>query len=78
MKHLFLSCSLRLEAGYYLYDHELTEHINSLEARLGWTVKFEKGDFIGRDALLKVKEQGPQRSLWAPTNVRIHLLKVIY
>src|SRR5436190_21747843 len=30
--------TLRLEAGYCLYDHELTEHINPLEARLGWTV----------------------------------------
>src|SRR5438034_10077598 len=53
--------TLRLESGYCLYDHELTEQINPLEARLGWTVKFDKGDFIGRDALLKVKEQGPQR-----------------
>jgi aminomethyltransferase len=55
--------TLRLEAGYCLYDHELTEQINPLEARLGWTVKFDKGNFIGRDALLKVKEQGPRRKL---------------
>ena len=55
--------TLRLEAGYCLYDHELTEQINPLEARLGWTVKFDKGNFIGRDALLKVKEQGLRRKL---------------
>src|SRR5436305_13021662 len=55
--------TLRLESGYCLYDHELTEQINQLEARLGWTVKFDKGDFIGRDALLKAKEQGLKRKL---------------
>ncbi len=55
--------TLRLEAGYCLYGHELDEHINPLEARLGWTVKLKKGDFIGRDALLKVKKQGPRRLL---------------
>ncbi|MDQ6644859.1 MAG: glycine cleavage system aminomethyltransferase GcvT [Chloroflexota bacterium] len=55
--------TLRLEAGLCLYDHELTEQINPLEARLGWTVKFAKGDFIGRDALLKAKEQGLKRKL---------------
>jgi aminomethyltransferase len=55
--------TLRLEAGYCLYGHELDEQTNPLEARLGWTVKLKKGNFIGRDALLKVKEQGPQRLL---------------
>ncbi|HEY7415582.1 MAG TPA: glycine cleavage T C-terminal barrel domain-containing protein, partial [Ktedonobacteraceae bacterium] len=53
----------RLEAGYCLYGHELDEHTNPLEARLGWTVKLKKGDFIGCDALAKIKEQGPQRLL---------------
>jgi aminomethyltransferase len=55
--------TLRLEAGYCLYGHELTEEINPLEARLGWSVKLNRGDFIGRDALLQVKQQGPQRLL---------------
>ena len=55
--------TLRLEAGYCLYGHELDEQTNPLEAKLGWTVKFDKGDFIGRDALLKVKERGPKRKL---------------
>src|SRR2546422_1764106 len=55
--------TLRIEAGYCLYGHELNEQTNPLEARLGWTVKFDKGDFIGRDALLKIKEQGLERKL---------------
>src|SRR5437764_2514318 len=55
--------TLRLEAGYCLYGHELDEQTNPLEARLGWTIKFDKGDFIGRDALLKIKEQGLERKL---------------
>jgi aminomethyltransferase len=55
--------TLRLEAGYCLYGHELDEQSNPLEARLGWTIKFDKGNFIGRDALLKIKEQGLERKL---------------
>ncbi len=55
--------TLRLEAGYCLYGHELDEQTNPLEAQLGWTVKFSSGMFIGRDALLQVKEQGPKRLL---------------
>ena len=55
--------TLRLEAAYCLYGHELDEQTNPLEANLGWTVKLQKGDFIGRDALLHVKEHAPQRKL---------------
>lgn len=55
--------TLRLEAGYCLYEHELDENTNPLEARLGWTVRLNKGNFIGRDALLQVKQQGPKRLL---------------
>ena len=55
--------TLRLEGSYCLYGHELSDQTNPLEAGLGWTVKFNKGDFIGRDALLKVKEQGLERKL---------------
>jgi aminomethyltransferase len=55
--------TLRIEAGYCLYGHELDEQTNPLEAGLGWTVKLNKGEFIGRDALLKVKEEGPKRKL---------------
>jgi aminomethyltransferase len=48
--------TLRLEAGMPLYGHELTETIDPLQAGLGWAVKFDKGDFLGRDALLKRKD----------------------
>ena len=51
--------SLRLEAGYPLYGHEITADISPLTAGLGWTVKLEKGsDFIGRAALKSEKENG--------------------
>lgn len=55
--------TLRLESGFCLYEHELDEKTNPLEARLGWTVKLDKGDFIGRAALQKVKEEGLQKKL---------------
>jgi glycine cleavage system T protein (aminomethyltransferase) len=56
--------TLRLEAGYCLYGHELTEEITPLEAGLGWTVKLEKGvDFIGRESLLAEKRDGLRRKL---------------
>lgn len=45
----------RLEAGLCLYGNELTEDITPLEARIEFAVKFDKGDFVGRDALLKQK-----------------------
>src|SRR5262249_57681633 len=44
--------TLRLEAAMPLYGHELGEETDPLEAGLGWAVKLDKGDFIGRDALL--------------------------
>src|SRR5262249_36573149 len=42
--------TLRLEAGMPLYGHELNENLNPLQAGLGWAVKLEKGEFIGREA----------------------------
>ncbi len=45
--------TLRLEAAMPLYGHELTEDIDPLQAGLGWAVKLDKGDFIGREALLR-------------------------
>jgi aminomethyltransferase len=44
--------TLRLEAAMPLYGHELTEETDPLQAGLGWAVKLDKGDFIGRDAIL--------------------------
>jgi aminomethyltransferase len=43
--------TLRLEAAMPLYGHELTEEIDPFQAGLGWAVKLDKGDFVGRDAL---------------------------
>jgi len=45
--------TLRLEAAMPLYGHELREEIDPLQAGLGWAVKLDKGDFIGREALLR-------------------------
>lgn len=56
--------TLRLEAGYRLYGQDMTRATNPLEAGLGWVVKLDAGDFIGRDALRQIKsEGGPARSL---------------
>ncbi len=55
--------TLRLEAGMCLYGHELDEQTNPLEAGLGWSIKLNTGSFIGRDALLQVKEEGLKRKL---------------
>ncbi|MBP5294751.1 MAG: glycine cleavage system aminomethyltransferase GcvT [Lachnospiraceae bacterium] len=45
--------TLRLEAGMPLYGHEMNEKITPLEADLGFAVKLEKDDFIGKEALLQ-------------------------
>jgi aminomethyltransferase len=55
--------SLRLEAGFPLYGHEITEHINPIAAGLGWVVKFDKGPFIGSDVLKVEKERGPAKKI---------------
>lgn len=55
--------SLRLEKGYRYWSVDLTPSDNPYEAGLGFCVKLNKGDFIGRDALLKIKSQGWQRRL---------------
>lgn len=55
--------SLRLEAGFPLYGHEITEHINPIAAGLGWVVKFDKGSFLGSDVLKAEKEQGPAKKI---------------
>ncbi|MCX6629936.1 MAG: glycine cleavage system aminomethyltransferase GcvT, partial [Candidatus Solibacter sp.] len=55
--------TLRLEAKMALYGHEIDASISPLEADLGWIVKLDKGEFVGRDALLKQKESGIRRKL---------------
>jgi aminomethyltransferase len=55
--------TLRLEARMALYGHELSEHTNPYEAGLGWAVKLDKGDFVGREALEREKRLGPARKL---------------
>ena len=50
--------SLRLEMGYALYGNDLDEQHTPLEAGLGWVVKLDKDDFVGREALVRQKEQG--------------------
>lgn len=45
--------TLRLEAAMPLYGHELSEDIDPLQAGLGWAVKMDKGDFLGREALAR-------------------------
>ncbi|MGC9998071.1 MAG: glycine cleavage system aminomethyltransferase GcvT [Terriglobia bacterium] len=55
--------TLRLEAGYPLYGHELDEDTTLLEANLGWITKLEKGEFIGRDALIEQRARGTRKKL---------------
>ena len=55
--------TLRLEAGYMLYGNDIDETTTPLEAPLTWTVKFDKGEFIGRDALARQRATGVTRRL---------------
>jgi aminomethyltransferase len=55
--------TLRLEAKMALYGNDIDAATNPLEAGLGWAVKFDKGQFCGKDALLRIKEAGPKRKL---------------
>jgi len=59
--HALDSC--RLEKAFRHFGHDITDEDHVLEAGLGFAVKTDKGDFIGRDAVLKKREQGLQRRL---------------
>ena len=53
--------TLRLEARMPLYGNELADDINPLEAGLGWVVKLDKGNFVGRESIAAMKASGPPR-----------------
>ncbi|MCG2715930.1 MAG: glycine cleavage system aminomethyltransferase GcvT [Candidatus Marinimicrobia bacterium] len=57
--------TLRLEMKYCLYGNDIDQTTNPLEAGLGWITKFDKGAYIGKDALVKIKEAGLKRKLVA-------------
>jgi len=61
--------SLRLEMGFCLYGNDIDETTNPIEAGLGWITKVNKGDFIGRDAIVKIKTEGVKRKLAAMISV---------
>jgi aminomethyltransferase len=55
--------TLRLEMKYALYGNDIDETTNPLEAALGWVVKLDKGEFIGRAALKRIRSEGSARKL---------------
>ncbi len=55
--------SLRLEAGMLLCGQDMDSSTNPFEADLGWLVDLDRGDFVGRKALLEIKRQGVKRKL---------------
>jgi aminomethyltransferase len=55
--------TLRLEMGYALHGNDISTDTDPYEARLGWAVALDKGDFRGRDALRARKQAGPARVL---------------
>ena len=55
--------TLRLEASMCLYGHEIDDTTTPWEAGLGWICKPDKGEFLGREALIRQKQQGVERTL---------------
>ena len=55
--------TLRLEMGFRLYGHDIDQTTNPLEGGLGWIIKFDKGEFIGRSVILKAEQDGVKRKL---------------
>lgn len=57
--------TLRLEAGMMLYGNDMDEERTPIEAKLGWIVKADKGDFIGRDVLVRQRAEGTAEKIVA-------------
>jgi len=57
--------SLRLEMGFSLYGNDIDQNTNPIEAGLSWITKVNKENFIGKDAILKIKADGIKRKLVA-------------
>jgi len=55
--------TLRLETGLCLHGNDISEQTNPYEANLSWLVKLDKGDFVGREALRAIHDDGPSRML---------------
>lgn len=53
--------TLRLEACYLLYGNDMNDDVSPLEAGIAWATRLDKGDFIGREALIRQKEGGLMR-----------------
>jgi aminomethyltransferase len=56
--------TLRLEMGYPLHGQDISEERTPPEAGLSWAVSMDKGEFRGRDALVRQKEEGIPARLW--------------
>ena len=57
--------TLRLEACYLLYGNDMNDDVTPLEAGISWATKIDKGDFIGREALIAQKTRGLARQMVA-------------
>ncbi len=55
--------TLRLEAGMLLSGQDMDSSSTPLEVGMSWVVKFKKGDFVGREALLRQRDEGPPRCM---------------
>ena len=53
--------TLRLEMNYLLYGNDIDQKTNPIEAGLGWITKFDKGDFIGKESIIKKKDKMSKR-----------------
>ena len=62
--------SLHYEKGYAYWSSDVTPEYTPLDAGLGFCVALKKGDFIGRDALSKIKQEGPKVMLYLTIHER--------